>query len=548
MRAFSINKGRLLDFLPLIKLFAGLGLCYAGATLLTNNLRMLSGTSLHNLIRKGTNNRYLAAFWGIIINAIVNKTSAVASILASLVSTNMITLKNAISMCVWGNIGSIALLYIVTIRIDYLVFIVLGISGIWIAFAKEGFRKYLVGGIFGISLLLFGVFFMRSSVTVQEIESFSTFFQTLRQSPGIVIFIIGCLGEIVVQSSTMLIIILMQLMHENAINLDQVILFICGMRLISGLIVVLNNLHFTGVSRQLIYVQMLFNVIGCFVCLILYYLEKITGIPLVVGLIQTLSDDPIMQILNFCNYFNIITALIMTFGDSVLSIILRYMVNVDAIDPSKPMYIVNASKEDPYSCLSQSYKEQIRIMQEISDYIAYIRDMVEQKQSVGKREGLPPFYALNREVSVFLLSLQGNLYNRTLFQRYLNLISLVSVTDYIGETLVQFRVELYEQLKDQNNPLKELNRSMLETFDILNSTMLEAMKSQEEEDIMLVFRMTHDRGSLEEEFQQKFVKDYGDLDDILKEEFVALMKLYDRYVWLTQEVAECIKKEKEFGP
>lgn len=529
----------------ILTLLASLGLCFAGTTILSKKLSQLSGSKLHYWIRRITYNKVYAAFWGIVIYAIINTPRAISSVLVSMVSSGMVTFSNAMVMIIWGNVGAVVLLYLITIKITNAVLLLLGISGIWYTFSRKNqSMQYFAGALFGLSLLLYGIYAMKSQYTPEEFQYVRSFFDNLQNDKDYIVVLIGFAAQMIFQTATIVIIILMQLLNQGDISLSQVLLIMLGTRIASTFMTLINNLHLSGVGLKVIWVQVLFNCVAVLSNLMLYIIEKLSGIPLIVGLVAGSTDNPSLQIVNFANYYNISGAILMTVFGNIFVHYLNLFIGDEKEDPSRPKFLPNATNSDPFTALDLVYKEQIRISQDLNLYLQYIRLIIEKKEpNANVSRHKQAFYNLNKEIDAFLKKLQSNIYSPLLFDRYFNLLNLNALFGYIGETLYQFRMHAFDADRPAYQEFEPFYKQMLEAFDVIHSTAVEAMSLSSRDDIKLLSVLTMDKTVFIEELASQQIEKLSSYGPEAKQDFFNLLGLFERFIWLYRQLSISIHNE-----
>ena len=534
------------NFLPLLNVLASLGLCFAGTAILSINLAKMTSSYLYKWILAGTKSRTRSFVFGVVINAVVNKTSAFASILASMVSAGIMKMPNAIAMLIGGNIGSFALLYIISFNINSFILFFMGISGIWFGFVKEGQGKYTARAFFGISLLLYGIFFMRGELSPEYLEQMRSFFMTSGGQYYFPCFLIGWVAQLVLQAGTILIIIQMQLLETGTLDLGHILFIQCGTRFGSMLLTIMNNMHFQGTARKLVVLQLMLNVVGITVCILLFYVEQWTGFPLMIGIVEKATASAHFQVVNLALYYTLVSTLILIVGNKYFLKLMDRLVGPEKDDPTKVKYIQNAPINDPTICIPLVNKEQIRVMENLYGYIQYIRHTIENEENknISNQKN---YYKLNKEIENFLKKIQEFISDKHMFDCVLNLIHQNITIEYLGQTLGQFRIEISAKASEKSHPCRPIYEAMIEAFDIITYTAIETMKNSSPENIADLFNVTNDRTALILDIEKKILEKLTINHEEIKSEFILLAGYFERFVWLSRELAICIQKELAFN-
>src|SRR5262245_61653264 len=93
----------------LANVIAGLGLFFSGLRIVDANLRQATGRQLRAIIARLTQRPAVAAVIGMLAGALVQSSSGIVFILVSLVSSGLTTVRRALPIVTWANVGCCAL-------------------------------------------------------------------------------------------------------------------------------------------------------------------------------------------------------------------------------------------------------------------------------------------------------------------------------------------------------------------------------------------------------------------------------------------------------
>ena len=148
----------------LIVFFGGLGLFLSSINRIGAHSIQLGGRRLRQTLARHTSNPALSPLAGTTLGALVQSASGVIAILVGLVVAGVINAPTALSMMLWANIGSSALVLVASIDLQILGLAILGIAGIWLYFDRTGPepRRAALEALFTLSLLLLGIGLMHT--------------------------------------------------------------------------------------------------------------------------------------------------------------------------------------------------------------------------------------------------------------------------------------------------------------------------------------------------------------------------------------------------
>src|ERR1044072_1614218 len=90
-------------------LTAGVGIFFLGLELVTTGLQESTSRTLRALIRRSTKSLASCAALGIFAGALTQSTSAVASVVGSMATAGMLTLRQVLPIIAFANVGTTAL-------------------------------------------------------------------------------------------------------------------------------------------------------------------------------------------------------------------------------------------------------------------------------------------------------------------------------------------------------------------------------------------------------------------------------------------------------
>ena len=139
---------------------AGLGVFFSGLKLLDANLRQVTGRQLRTIIGTLTRHSSIAGAVGIVVGALVQSSSGVAFILVSLVSSGLTTVRRALPVITWANVGCSALIFATVLDLRLAILYLIGVAGAAYTFDRSH-KSHALGAIFGVGMLFYGIELMK---------------------------------------------------------------------------------------------------------------------------------------------------------------------------------------------------------------------------------------------------------------------------------------------------------------------------------------------------------------------------------------------------
>lgn len=262
----------------------GLTLFLFGLNLMRNSLIQLNNEKLKRLLRKATGSKIRALITGILATTLIQSSSGVTAIVVALICADLLSLSQGLMVMIGANIGTTTTAFIFTLQIEKysLLFVILG----YILLVFKNKRTQNFGSMtIGFGLLFLGIDIMNQGLKfISDSVYFLNLMVMLSNNP-INSFLGGTIISALIQSSSVTIGLSQSLYALDAIPLKSAISIMLGANIgttIASLIVAVSS---TKEAKAALYVNVLFNLIGGVVFMILLtpfsqlfqYLENITG-------------------------------------------------------------------------------------------------------------------------------------------------------------------------------------------------------------------------------------------------------------------------------
>src|SRR5215510_13692445 len=127
----------------LANIIAGLGLFFSGLKMIDTNLRQATGRQLRTIIGGLTRNAWVAGLVGIATGALVQSASGIVFILVSLVSSGLTSIKRALPILTWANVGCSALIFAAVLDLRFAILYLIGLAGAAFAFDRSHRSDFL---------------------------------------------------------------------------------------------------------------------------------------------------------------------------------------------------------------------------------------------------------------------------------------------------------------------------------------------------------------------------------------------------------------------
>ena len=518
--------------------WAGLGLFFIGMRLISTHLQQLGGGSLRALLARTLNRPLVPQLAGFVSGALTQSTSAVTFIAAGLVSARTTTVAGALPLLAWANVGTSVLVLLAGLNIKALVYYLLGAVGMAFFAGMEQREKvrHALLALLGLGLLLLGLALLKGSVADLRTNPWIQEFLEFAGSAEVVACLVGFIIATAVQSSSIVTVLALPLVHEQLLGLPQVTLMIYGASIGSGFAVLLLAQGLEGAARQLALCQVGLRVAAASLLLPLFAVESITGLPLVMAGVHQLSPNVATQCGLVYLAFQVAVSGAAALGGPWLCRQVAQLSPEDKTDTQlKPAYLFDEGTVDPETALTLAKLEYRRLVGFLPEYVEELRAEEE------RTPGYLPFAqrtAVNTAIAGEIVSFLGATQHRhpdmADVDRLYGLRGQVLGLQTLQTTLAEFVAQM------ASVPLAErpaLALHMVEGLHLLLGLAGEALdESEAAADARdMLTAMTAERGALMERVRKELLGGAQNLAG--RESLLSATLLFERLLWLLRRLA-----------
>ena len=325
-----------------------------GLHFLAEGLKNASQDKLKLFFDKAIKNRVFGAIFGTIITAVTQSSTAVTVMTIGFVNAGVMTLLQAASVIVGANIGTTLTSYIMTIRFDAFVPILMIIGGLLFLFVKKEKTKQIGVILFGFGLFFIGLTGM--SDAMRPLRESQAFIDAIIWLDGNIFMgvLVGAALSAILNSSTASKGIIIMLAFEGIIDLHVAMPLIFGVNIGTCFTALLSSMQANKNAKRAAVFHLLFSVVGTII--FLPFIEQYTNF--IATLSWPTSTDPhqavAYQVANAHTIFNVVTAVLFLF---ILNPVLRF-INIfikedidETINPLDPRFLDN-----PAIAFDQAFK------------------------------------------------------------------------------------------------------------------------------------------------------------------------------------------------
>ena len=287
-------------------LLGGLGLFLYGMSLMSEGLSLFAGSKLKKILEKLTRNKWFGAFFGFLITAIIQSSTATTVMVLGFADSSLMTLSQATGVIMGANAGTTLTGILFTFNIQDIVPFVIFLGTIATLFIKRKSFKHMGMIVLGFGILFLGLNLMTSAMMPLRESAFMGDLFLHTQLP-LIGLLVGFVVTALIQSSTASVGILLSMVAVGIVtDLNQAIFILYGFNVGTVVTALVASIRANKIAKQVAIVHVLFNSLGALIFTV------ITILPLgFVSLIQNMSSSIALQLVYAHIIFNVATMFIL---------------------------------------------------------------------------------------------------------------------------------------------------------------------------------------------------------------------------------------------
>ena len=144
-----------------IGIMGGLGLFLYGMNLMGDGLQKSAGSKLKRIIELLTSNVIMGVLVGMVVTMVIQSSSATTVMVVGFVNAGIMSLTQAIGVIMGANIGTTITAQLVSLDVDFLAPVALGIGIVIYMFSNKPKHKNIAEILIGFGILFTGMDFMK---------------------------------------------------------------------------------------------------------------------------------------------------------------------------------------------------------------------------------------------------------------------------------------------------------------------------------------------------------------------------------------------------
>jgi phosphate:Na+ symporter len=501
--------------------------------MLDTNLRQATGRQLRMIIGRLTRNAWIGSVVGLVAGALVPSSSGILFILVSLATSGLTTVRKALPIITWANVGCCALVFAAVIDLRLGILYLVGVAGAAFAFDRSH-KSIAMGALFGVGMLFYGIELMKSGV--EPLKGFPWFSELLAGNGSYFLaFVSGTAFSFVAQSSTAISILVIGLAQTGLLGPFPAMMALYGANMGSTFARMVLSTTLKGSVRQLTAYQDLFKITGAVLFVSLLYLEASRGVPLVHALVRQLSDRTDRQMALVFLLFNLTTAILFSaMNGSVHRLLQWWLPDDDKDDLSLPHFLYDEAIDEPSTALDLIEREQLRLAKSLLLYPQSMRAGPGSPENDRARYISAPFASISGRIDQFQQELLSQQLGSAEMERLTRSQSRLSLLIYLEDSLRTLHLSVGSV--PAAGSLADLISTFIEGLDFVLLTAVDALESRDAGNIELLLQITEDRGDLVERMRKDFLagNETSSADRLI---LLQVTSVFERIVWMLHRLA-----------
>lgn len=476
-----------------IGIMGGLGLFLYGMNLMGDGLQKSAGSKLKRIIELLTSNVIMGVLVGMVVTMVIQSSSATTVMVVGFVNAGIMSLTQAIGVIMGANIGTTITAQLVSLDVDFLAPVALGIGIVIYMFSNKPKHKNIAEILIGFGILFTGMDFMKEAVKpLAGYQGFTDMLLSFGHHP-ILGVLMGFAITAIVQSSSASMGMLIALASQGLIPITAALPILYGENIGTCVTSLISSIGASRNARRAAIMHLTFNVLGSMI--FMFILSK----PIVAIVTYIDPTDAARQIANAHTLFNILNVIVLLpFNKLIVKLALKLVPETKSEqddDDKVVKYIDDRMIETPSIALANIVKETLRMGEKSKESLNAAMDGIVDKSKEKielsfKREKL--INELQKSILNYLLKLSKASLNEDSRETVDALFNTVNDIERIGDhaeniaELAKDIVDLEISFSDVGiGELKDMYNKVVSTY----TYALEAMRTSNVELACKVIKM-----------------------------------------------------------
>ncbi len=502
-----------MDWKTIFMLFGGLALFIFSMNFMSDGLQKAAGEKMRSILEVLTGNPIMGALAGLLVTALIQSSSATTVIVIGLISAELMTLPQAISVVFGANIGTTITAQLVAFKISDYAWLFVAVGFLLFFIIKNKQVKYIGQVILAFGMLFVGLDKMSEAmIPLGNSDLFRNWITAVADVPILGVFV-GTGMTLILQSSSATIAILQQLASTatdsggTLLSLQQALPILFGDNIGTTITAILASIGGGITAKRVAAAHSTFNIAGTvvFMFFVPWFAKLVALIP---------PNDISHQIANAHTIFNLLNMLLwLPFIWLMVKIVKMIIPGKESSTPKRVVYLDDKLIRQPVIAMNLATKELTRmvdITREMMTYskISLVNRDIKKAETVAELEDIVDM--IERATVRYLSNiLSENELTEKQSVRLAGLMHVVSDIERLGDhckNISEFAIALTEK----KIPFSETADKELRTaFDLMERMTMNSMKALNDGDVEIAQKVLEDEKEidhLEKDIRKKHMK------------------------------------------
>jgi len=490
----------------------GIGIFLIGIHYAGSHLQKITGGSFQLLITKASGNPVGMFASGTTLGFMTQSGKAAAFILSDFVQAGMMKVRQAAPIVFWANAGCSMIVFASMVSLKVLALMVLGVTalGSTFHFPKRFVNGY--GALFGLAMIMYGLYLVKTGAAgFAGADWVAPLLQSIHEHYGIA-FVMGLVLTLLVQSNLAIMMIAIAFAAAGFLELEETAMAMYGAQAGTGLLTYVFSFHAHGRARQVVATQIAFDTVATVTFVILFYVELLTGWPLVFALARKLSGELGTQAVYIALIFQFGAALLLLLVHRpILERIRQWFPPSSAEVLSKEAYIHERASDSLETALMLIEKEQFRLLERLPQYIDYVRENASSSGRHHPDAYHEAFTHISEKIGSTLAQISAHGLGQATSDQLIRTTKLEEQLVTLENIVHRLAVHM---LDEHDSPRAgELGRNIMESIDFMILTAIDAIESKDSEEIATLEMLTQDRAAMMTKIRHSYFESEKELSN-----------------------------------
>lgn len=490
----------------------GIGIFLIGIHYAGSHLQKITGGSFQHLITKASGHPVGMFASGTTLGFMTQSGKAAAFILSDFVQAGMMKVGQAAPIVFWANAGCSMIVFASMVSLKVLALMVLGVTalGSTFHFPKRFVNGY--GALFGLAMIMYGLYLVKSGAAgFAGADWVAPLLQSIHDH-YMIAFIMGLVLTLLVQSNLAIMMIAIAFAAAGFLELEETAMAMYGAQAGTGLLTYVFSFHAHGRARQVVATQIAFDTVATVTFVILFYVELLSGWPLVFSIARKLSGELGTQAVYVALIFQFGAALLLLLVHRpILERIRQWFPPSSAEVLSKEAFIHERASDSPDTALMLVEKEQFRLLERLPQYIDYVRENTSGSGKYHPDAYHEAFTRISGKIGSTLAQVSAHGLGQATSDQLIRTTKLeeqlVTLEDIVHRLAVQM-------LDEHDSPRAgALGRNIMESIDFMILTAIDAIESKDSDEIATLEMLTQDRSAMMTKIRHNYFESEKDLSN-----------------------------------